>query len=118
MAFANMSRNFLIPVWRRETETQANKIKHVSLLFTVTFGDAFRLGTDQIYNYENEVTMGSNRFADKTLGYKITAGVRMGVVWERDNDKLFRFQVNLNIFPLLSPTYYYPLFRLWLQNYT
>ena len=59
----------------------------------MTFGDAFRLGRDQIYTYENEVRLGSNRFTDKTVGYKITAGVRIGVVWDNDQDKLLRFQV-------------------------
>lgn len=58
------------------------------------FGDAFQLGTEQTYNYQNEVRVGSARNASHTVGYVIKAKVHVGTVWGDDEHKLLQMKLS------------------------
>lgn len=58
------------------------------------FGDAFQLGTEQTYNYLNEVRVGDARNATYTVGYLVKAKVHVATVWGDDEHKLLRLKVS------------------------
>lgn len=58
------------------------------------FGDAFQLGTEQAYNYLNEVRVGDARNATYTVGYLVKAQVHVATVWGDDEHKLLRLKIS------------------------
>lgn len=58
------------------------------------FGDAFQLGTEQSYDYLNEVRVGDARNATYTVGYLVKAKVHVATVWGDDEHKLLRLKVS------------------------
>uniref|UniRef100_A0A1Q3FP29 Putative microsomal triglyceride transfer protein n=1 Tax=Culex tarsalis TaxID=7177 RepID=A0A1Q3FP29_CULTA len=57
------------------------------------FGDAFQLGTEQTYNYWNEVRVGSAQNASLTIGYTVRAKIHLATVWSNDEHKLLRIKI-------------------------
>lgn len=57
------------------------------------FGDAFQLGTEQTYNYVNEVRAGSAANASLTVGCTVRAKVHLATVWGDDEHKLLRIKI-------------------------
>ncbi|XP_058450990.1 microsomal triacylglycerol transfer protein [Malaya genurostris] len=58
------------------------------------FGDAFQVGTEQTYNYLNEVRTGSASNASHTVGYNVRAQIHVATVWGDDEHKLLRLKIN------------------------
>lgn len=58
-----------------------------------SFGDVFRVGTEEQFDFSNVVQVGNMKNASAQFGYQLHATVIVGSVWGNDESKLLKIEV-------------------------